>query len=61
MRLQQGFMISGMGSDPWQQSSGPNVRFRSKADVGAGPDHVRFTPKSEHLGERALCQKTVGA
>ena len=25
-----------------------NVRFGSKADIGAGPRDVRFTPKSRH-------------
>ena len=25
-----------------------NVRFGSKADIGARPINVRFTPKSEH-------------
>jgi len=29
-----------------QQSSGPNVRFGSKADMPARPPHVRFTPES---------------
>src|SRR6516162_7666866 len=27
---------------------GPDVRFGSKADIGACPRHVRFTPKSGH-------------
>src|SRR5215468_3073096 len=50
-RLQQGFTIGGMGSDrhfAWQQSSGPNVRFGSKADIAAPLTNVRFTPKSGH-------------
>jgi len=52
----------------WQQSSGPNVRFGSKADVGLPPVDVRYSPKSGHqeaaprhvgfppgfLGERAM-------
>jgi hypothetical protein len=49
--LQQGFATGGMGSDRHfarQQSSGPNVRFGSKADIGEGPTDVRFTPKSGH-------------
>jgi hypothetical protein len=51
MQLQQGFAIGGMGSDhhfAWQQSSGPNVRFGSKADMGRRLGNVRFTPKSRH-------------
>jgi hypothetical protein len=32
----------------WQQFSGPNVRFGSKADIRVRPRHVRFTPKSGH-------------
>src|SRR5215469_2833466 len=50
-QLQQGFTTGGMGSDrhfAWQQSSGSNVRFGSKADIGAPPINVRFTPKSGH-------------
>ena len=38
-----------------------NVRFGSKADIGARPRHVRFTPKSGHCiapqRMSALCQK----
>jgi hypothetical protein len=30
----------------WQQSSGPNVRFGSKADIEALAHDVRFTPNS---------------
>jgi hypothetical protein len=44
-------MTGGMGSDrhfAWQRSSGPNVRFGSKADIALGRRHVRFTPKSGH-------------
>ena len=44
-------MIGGMGSDrhfAWQQSSGPNVRFGLKADIGEGFCDVCFTPKSGH-------------
>jgi len=26
----------------------PDVRFGSKADIAACPNHVRFTPKSRH-------------
>jgi hypothetical protein len=51
-RLQQGFPIGGMGSDrhfAWQQSSGCNVGFGSKADIGWPLINVRFTPpKSGH-------------
>jgi hypothetical protein len=50
-QLQQGFAIGGMGSDrhfAQQQSSGPNVRFGSKADIQQCSAHVRFTPKSGH-------------
>jgi len=32
-----------------------NVRFGSKADIGARLDHVRFTPKSRHRGARMSC------
>jgi hypothetical protein len=38
-RLQQGFPTGGMGADrhfAWQQTSGSNVRFGSKADIEAG-------------------------
>jgi len=31
-----------------QQSSGPNVRFGSKADISECPANVRFTPESGH-------------
>ena len=58
MRLQRGFIIGGMGSDRhfvWQQSSGPNVRFGSKADVGERLDDVRFTPKSGHWNSIEEC------
>jgi hypothetical protein len=51
MGLQQGFTTGGMGADryfAWQQSSGLNVRFGSKADIEACPSNVRFTPKSGH-------------
>src|SRR6516162_5863406 len=47
----QGFMTGGIGSGRHfarQQSSGSNVRFGSKADIGARPRNVRFTPKSTH-------------
>ena len=40
-----------MGADrhfAWQQSSGSNVRFGSKADIDECLGHVRFTPKSGH-------------
>jgi hypothetical protein len=32
-----------------------NVRFGSKADIGASPHHVRFTPKSGHWNSDAKC------
>ena len=38
-----------MGSDrhfAWQQFSGPNVRFGSKADIEVSLGNVRFPPKS---------------
>ena len=31
-----------------------DVRFGSKADIGACPGHVRFTPKSGHCGAKLL-------
>jgi hypothetical protein len=49
-QLQQGLTTGGMGSDrhfAQQQSSGPNVRFGSKADMCSAKGHVRFTPKSD--------------
>ena len=58
MRLHQGFAIGGMGSDrhfAWQQSSRPNIRFGSLADIEACPSHVRFTPKCRHGSARARC------
>jgi hypothetical protein len=50
-RLQQGFAIGGMGSDrhfAQQQSSGPNVRFGSKADIAERETNVRYSPESGH-------------
>ena len=32
-----------------------NVRFGSKADIGASPIDVRFTPKSGHWDSAAKC------
>src|SRR5262249_44416657 len=55
-QLQQGFTTGGMGSNSHfaqQQSSGPNVRFGSKADIAASPINVRFTPKSRHWNSAA--------
>jgi hypothetical protein len=49
--LQQGSGIGGMGQrDPFatQQFLAADVRFGSKADIGARPRNVRFTPKSGH-------------
>ena len=57
-RLQQGFTTGGMGSDhhfAWQQSSGPNVRFGSEADIEAASPHVRFTPESGHWNSVVKC------
>ena len=51
MRLQQGFTTGGMGCArhlAWQQSSRPNVRFGSKADIGGRLGNVRSTSKSGH-------------
>jgi len=50
-QLQQGSTIGGMGSDrhfAQQQSSGPNVRFGSLADIVAALSNVRFTPEDGH-------------
>jgi hypothetical protein len=48
----------------WQQSSGPNVRFGSKADMAACPNDVCFTPKSGHrlarLGHSKCDRSTSG-
>jgi len=58
MRLQQGFATGEMGLDrhfAWQQSSGPNVRFGSKADIPACAINVRFTPKSGHQLSALRC------
>jgi hypothetical protein len=68
MGLQQGFTTGEMGSDryfAWQQPSGPNVRFGSKADIGTCPRDVRFTvPKADIQGQKrthALQQSTSAA
>jgi hypothetical protein len=58
MRLQQGFAIGGMWSNrhfAWQQYSGSNVRFGSKADIGVRPHHVCFTPESGHWLSMSGC------
>jgi hypothetical protein len=39
---------SRLAADARPQPSARNVRFGSKADVGAGSANVRFTPKSGH-------------
>src|SRR5262249_5937653 len=39
----------------WQQSSGPNVRFGSKADIRRRSGYVRFTPESGHRQTRWAC------
>jgi len=60
----QGFTTGGMGfrnQFAWQQSSGPNVRFGSKADIHQPPTDARFTPKSRHRNsvvECPLCAKS---
>jgi hypothetical protein len=39
-----------MGFKPhfaWQQYSGSNVRFGSKADIAGRDRHVRFVPKAD--------------
>jgi hypothetical protein len=69
-QLQQGFAIDEMGSGrhfAQQQSSRPNVRFGSKADIRSEKRVVRFTPgKQTFKGVNdikrvndmsALCQK----
>jgi hypothetical protein len=68
MQLQQRFIIGEIGADrhfAWQQSSGPYVRFGSKADIEARPSDARFTPKSQTLElsrvMSALCQKRTHA
>src|SRR6516165_7427685 len=64
LRLQQGFATGGIGSNghcACQQSSGPNVRFGSKADIGAGRASCPLYPQKRTLDKRvevsALCQK----
>jgi hypothetical protein len=50
-------MIGGMGSEGHfarQQPSGANVRIGSKADIGARPINVRFTPESGHCLDTRL-------
>jgi hypothetical protein len=50
MRLQQGFPTGGMGSDrhfAWQQPSGSNVRFGSKADMTGRICDVCLPPKAD--------------
>src|SRR5262245_23924593 len=39
----------------WQQSSGSNVRFGSKADIQHSLTDVRFTPKSGHWLSKSRC------
>jgi hypothetical protein len=49
IKLQQGFATSEMRLNrhfAWQQSSGSNVRFGSKADIAECEMNVRFTPES---------------
>jgi len=69
-QLQQGFTTGGMGPNghfAWQQFSGPNVRFGSKADIAERETNVRFTPKSGHLdsssrgGSQRNMQREIGA
>jgi hypothetical protein len=57
-RLQQGFATGGMGfrgQFAQQHSETAHVRFGSKADIGLGWRHVRFTPKSRHRSRRQQC------
>src|SRR5215467_12793211 len=37
------------------RGKGGNVRFGSKADIGAHPRHVCFTPESGHRNSAAEC------
>ena len=39
----------------WQQSSGPNVRFGSKADIAECETNVRFTPESGFVPNSGHC------
>src|SRR6516165_4274358 len=39
-----------------QQFVGSNVRFGSKADIGARPVNVCFTPKSGHWNSVSICK-----
>src|SRR6516165_386610 len=58
VQLQQGIATGEMGFRghfAWQQSSGPNVRFGSKADIAEGLTDVRFTPESRHWNSVAEC------
>jgi hypothetical protein len=58
MGLQQGFTTGEMGADryfAWQQSSGSNIRFGSKADIPAPQINVRFTPNSGHRNSVEEC------
>jgi len=51
MKLQQGFGINGMGQRDLiaaRQFLAAHVRYGSKADIGAPPSDVCFTPKSGH-------------
>jgi hypothetical protein len=51
MQLQQGFATGEMGVNDrfaLQTSWIANVRFGSKADIGAYRSDVRFTPESGH-------------
>jgi hypothetical protein len=52
------FVAGEMGVDGYlaqQKFTGAHVRFGSKADIGAYPPHVRFTPKSGHWRARSAC------
>ena len=52
--LQHGFemAIGVKGSVPRAAILNPDDRFGSKADIGAPPSNVRFTPESEHQSAR---------
>jgi len=67
VRLQQGFANGEMGFRgrfAQQQSQVAHVRFGSKANIGARPNNVRFTPESGHglsVSGCPLCAKSGSA
>jgi hypothetical protein len=46
--VRAGIVARGMGRSEVAKRELRNVRFGSIADIGVGPRHVRFTPKSGH-------------